>query len=490
MTTPAAPLSELNEAEREVVGKLATRIRRNRRHLLLSDAFYRAEQVIEDLGISIPPELSGLHTVAGWGAASVDPLEERIDLEGFRYPDSASGDGDLWEWWQDNNLDVESHLAHVDHFVHGQNYVAIGSGDGGPNEIDTAPVITPESALDFACEFDARGRTVTAALRLYTVDREQLGTLYLPDRTMHLIRLGNEWRLVEEPDVHGLGVVPVVRGANRQRTGARDGASEITPACRSLIQSCSRTLLGLEVAREFYAAPRRFVLGAAEDAFEDQNGKPLSAWDTYAGRVWGLTRDEDGQMPEVGTFTAYDPTAFTKIIEQYARLMASETGLPPGYLGISTDQPASADAIRQAEQRLVKRAERRQKVLGEMWEDVMRAALLVQTGTVPDKAKRLEALWGDPSTPTKAAQWDSAVKGVQAGILPADSPVTWDIAGLSAGQQQRLEIDRRRAEGTNALAAIAARAGAAAQPGGQAGATVEVPGGAADTRTRHDIPVK
>src|SRR2546430_15415250 len=30
-----------------------------------------------------------------------------------------------------------------------------------------------------------------------------------------------------------------------------------------------RTLLGLEVAREFYSAPQRYILGASEEAFQD-----------------------------------------------------------------------------------------------------------------------------------------------------------------------------------------------------------------------------
>lgn len=457
MTTPALPLVGLSEDESDLVGRLAARVRGERRELDISDAFYRSEQVIEDLGISIPDELADLHTVCGWGAAAVDPLEERLDIEGFRYPDAPEGDETFWEWWQDNRLDVESSLGHVDHFVHGRFFVAVGSGDGGPNEVDGPPIITPESARDFAVEFDARGRGVTSALRLYESEGADLGTLYLPGQTVHLAADSGGWRVVER-DVHELGTVPVVRQANRQRTANRAGSSEITTTVRSLVQSCCRTLLGLEVAREFYAAPRRYVLGASEDAFIDQDGNQVSPWEAYAGRVWGLTRDEDGNMPEVGQFSAYDPTAFTRIIEQYARLMASETGLPPGYLGIATDQPASADAIRMAEQRLVKRAERKQRVLGEGWEDVMRLALLVQTGAVPERARRLETLWRDPATPTRAAQWDATTKGVQSGILPPDSTVTYDLAGLSAGQQQRLLVDRRRRDGQAALAAITARA--------------------------------
>ncbi|MBQ1165784.1 phage capsid protein, partial [Streptomyces sp. A73] len=75
--------------------------------------------------------------------------------------------------------------------------------------------------------------------------------------------------------------------------------------------------------------------------------------------VLALERDEDGQVPTVGQFTAHDPQTYTKIIDLYARIMATQLGQPPHYLGYTTDNPASADAIRSSEAQLVKRAERR-----------------------------------------------------------------------------------------------------------------------------------
>ncbi|MBQ1165982.1 phage capsid protein, partial [Streptomyces sp. A73] len=74
------------------------------------------------------------------------------------------------------------------------------------------------------------------------------------------------------------------------------------------------------------------------------------------GRVLALERDEDGQVPTVGQFTAHDPQTYTKISDLYARIMATQLGLPPHYLGYTTDNPASADAIRSSEAQLVKRA--------------------------------------------------------------------------------------------------------------------------------------
>jgi hypothetical protein len=45
---------------------------------------------------------------------------------------------------------------------------------------------------------------------------------------------------------------------------------------------------------------------------------------------------------------------------------------------------------------------------------------------------------------------------VQAGILPADSDVTLEMAGLTEGQRQRVRSDRRRASGRSVLDRLAA----------------------------------
>ncbi|MBQ1164867.1 phage capsid protein, partial [Streptomyces sp. A73] len=57
---------------------------------------------------------------------------------------------------------------------------------------------------------------------------DRLVTLYLPDQTIHAVAEDGGWVVIDR-DVHNLGVVPVIRMANRQRTADRVGKSEITP---------------------------------------------------------------------------------------------------------------------------------------------------------------------------------------------------------------------------------------------------------------------
>lgn len=452
-TIPELPLLTLTDDEARLIDELRGDLVASRFPLELRDHYYNGEQVIQDLKISIPPQLRGLHTVIGWPQIGVDALEQRLDIETWRYAGDPDAATELEEIVEANDLITESQLAHLDSFIYGRSYGAVGSAE----DDDADPVITVESPLDMTVDWDARLRAVRSALRLYKDDDRQAAVLYLPDQTVYVRESDSGGWEVTDRDEHDLGVVPVVRFANRQRAAQRVGRSEITSAVMSVTDAACRTLLGMEVAREFYGAPQRYILGASESAFQDAEGNPKSAWETYIGRVLALERDEDGEIPQVGTFAAYDPSAYTKIVDLYARIMATQLGLPPHYLGYTTDNPASADAIRSTEAQLVKRAERKQTMLNAPWAQLLRLALLIKMGRVPDRARRIETVWRNPATPTMAAQTDAAVKLVQTQVIPSESEVALEMVGLSEAQRQRVRADRRRTQARQVLAQIAGR---------------------------------
>lgn len=451
VTIPELPLVTLSPDEVALIADLRTDLGSHRVQLALKDAYFNGEQLIRDLGISIPPQLNGLHTVIGWPRIGVEALEQRLDLEAFRWADG-SDPTDLQEIAEANDWFDEANLGHLDALTYGREYLAAGSG------LDGVPLVTFESPMDMTLFWDARIRMAWAALRECQGDDfgyglrpdEKLTVLYLPDQTIHAVQTDGGWTVVDR-DVHRLGVVPVLRMANRQRTADRVGKSEITPEVMSITDAACRRLMGIEVAAEFFGAPQRYILGASESAFQDAEGNTKSAWETYIGRVLALERDEDGQVPTVGQFTAHDPSGQTKIIDLYARIMATQLGLPPHMLGYTSDNPASADAIRSSEGMLVKKAERRIRRFGAAHREAMRLALWFRDGEPPDKARRIETVWRNPATPTIAAQTDAAVKMVQAGILPADGDVVLEMAGLTEDQRQRVSAERLRARGSQIL---------------------------------------
>lgn len=472
LSIPELPLLTLSDDEKALILSLRAEMMARRWHLEMRDAYFNGEQLVRNLGISIPPQLQGLHTVIGWPRIGVEALEQRLDLEAFKWSDG-SDDTELQEIADANDLFDESSLGNLDALVYGRSYMTVGSGECGTG--DCPPLISFESPLDMTIDWDARLRMPRAALRECDYQGERMVVLYLPDQTVSAIESPDGWVVVDR-DPHQMGIVPVLRLANRQRTADRIGHSEITPEVMSITDAACRRLMGIEVAAEFFGAPQRYLLGVSESAFQDAEGNAKSSWETYIGRILALERDEDGNVPNVGQFPAHDPSGQTKIIDLYARIMATQFGLPPHMLGYTSDNPASADAIRSAEGMLVKKAERRIRRFGATYREAMRLALWVRHGEPPDKAQRIETVWRNPATPTIAAQTDAAVKLVQANLLPADSDVALELAGLTEHQRERVAAERVRSAGQAASGQLLQRLAALGNDDGSLPPAPQTPG--------------
>lgn len=454
------PSLQIADADKLLVDRLLDNLRFYETANALKAAYYEGEQRVASLGISIPPSMSRLEAVVGWPGTAVDVLEERLDWYGWSSESDAFG---LDEVYTGNGLDVDAGMAHLDALIYGTAFAVVGSG----GDDEPSPLVTIHSPRGMTGWWDARRRRLRAAVSTVTEGGEILEvTLYQPDETLTISRASTSatW-VVEERDRHNLGRVPVVQFTNRPRASRLEGRSEISHAIRYYTDDAVRTMVGMEVNREFYSAPQRYALGVDESAFTDAEGNVRTGWETIMGRVWAVDRDDDGNLPEVGQFTPASPAPYLEQVKGLALLIAAEAAIPPSYLGFATDNPASGDAIQKSEARLVKRAERRQTSFGRTWREVGKLALLVRDGAVPDDFDSTVGTdWRDPSTPTNAADADAAVKLVGAGILPVDSAVTYNRIGLSPGEQRLLDADRRRAGGSAALRAIteAVQAGAPA----------------------------
>lgn len=412
----------------------------------LKAAYYEGEQRVQLLNISVPPALQSLETVVGWPGTTVDVLEERLDWYGWA---SEGDDFGLDEVYGDNQLDVDASLGHLDALIYGTAFGVVGAG----MDDEPSPLVTMHSPRAMTGLYSGRSRRLDAAVSVvYDGGQAVEVTLYRTDETVYLSRSphGGKW-VVDERDRHRLGRVPVVQFMNRPRASRLGGRSEISKAVRYYTDAAVRTMLGMEVNREFYSAPQRYALGVDENAFVGTDGTVKTGWETIMGRVWAIGRDENGDIPEVGQFTPSSGAPYLEQIKGLAQLLAAEAAIPPSYLGFQTDNPASADAIQRSEARLVKRAERRQGVFGRAWMEVARLALLVRDGGVPDGFDRISPKWRDAATPTRSAAADEATKLVGSGILPPDSQVTYDRIGLSPAEQRQVAADRRRAQGSGVL---------------------------------------
>lgn len=409
------------------------------------DNYYEGRQPLSYMQPELLRELEGRvrQVVVNWPRLVVDSLEERLDVEGFRLNDEV--DNEVWGWWQANSLDVGSQQGHTDALALARSFVIVGTNEADP----TLPLITVESPFQVYAKHDPRTRKVSSAIKVWFDDDIEYLTLYLPDRTLYWVR-EHDWEQYDE-DVHNLGRVPVVPLVNRGRTLTPMGVSELVDIV-PLSDAACKIATDMMISADFHAIPRTVALGLTDDDFRDKDGNVVSKWEKIAGRIWAVGAPpgeaDIRQLPEANLQN------FHSTINSLARMAAAMCGLPPHYFGWSDANPASADAIRSAETRLVKRAERRQRAFGEAWEDVVRLGFLVTRGGLPSGAERLETVWRDPATPTVAQSADALAK-LAAGLAIPPKALWSRIPNVSATEVARWEAvaEAQRMEDARAQAA-------------------------------------
>ena len=386
-------------------------------------SYYEAQRRPEAIGATVPPEMQKLLANVGYPRLYVDSIAERQAVEGFRLGDADEADQELWAWWQANDLDIEAPLGYTDAYVHGRSYVTISR----PNpQIDlgwdpNTPIIRVEPPTRMFAKIDPRiGKTSRAIRVAYDTEGNEIqaATLYTMNETLAWFKADGEW-VDWFQDSHGLGVVPVVPLPNRTRLSDLYGTSEITPELRSMTDAAARTLMLMQATAELMGVPQRLIFGAKpeEIGVDPETGQTM--FDAYLARILAF-EDAEGKVAQ---FSAAELANFTNALDQIAKQVAAYTGLPPQYLSTSSDNPASAEAIRAVEGRLVKKVERKNLIFGGAWEEVLRIATrMMKGGDVPPDMLRMETIWRDPSTPTYAAKADAATKlyGNGTGVIPRE----------------------------------------------------------------------
>lgn len=451
---PAGPIDGLLDGEQEIITALSVKLSVQSTWMSISQAYYDGTQRLADLGVAIPPQLSGVRTVVDWPRVCVDPLVMRADVDGFRTPGETSADTDLWQIWQANSLDSEFGLCALDSLTLGRGYMIVGA----PDEPGDAPIITVESPFNMTVDWDPRTRKVTAGYQSFQAQGIYRAVLYLPNVTVSMSRTQSSQWVVDDRDEHDFGQVTVVRFPNRSTSADREGRSEISAAIRNTTDSACRTLLGMEIAREFYSVPHRYVLGAAESDFVDASGNQKTPIQMVMSKMVAWERDAQGQLPQVGQFDAFDPSVYTKILDKHGALMATYTGFPMDYFGVTTTaNPASADAIRSAQDGLNRRATEVQQQFSDPLEQVMCLAWRFANGgqPLPSKMRMLETDWVAVETPTPSATAQAMLFQKQAGFIAGGSEVGQRKLGYTAVEIERLQAELAADPGEAEVADVA-----------------------------------
>jgi hypothetical protein len=394
-------------------------------------------------------------------ALVVDGERERLEVRGFRFKDP-EGDKDLWQIWQDNDLDGSSQIAHTEALIKGLAYTLVepAAGEG------QTPRVTVEDPLDCIHEPDPRDRRRSlAGLKRWVGEDDHLyAFVYLPDLIYKFkstqpwkpntslweggeglwpkevqfevwARDGEDW-----PFPNVLQTVPLVPLLNRPRLKG-DGQSEIAPVVGNQ-DAINKYRADALVAAEFAAFRQRWVIGL-DIPTDPDTGRALEPFRAAVDRLWTVPPpDPDDPNPpkvEFGEFGATDLAPYKLMIETEVGHISSISRMPYHYLlGQPSAIPPTGESLKSSEAGLVAKVRTAQIHLGEGWEDTMRLALRAMKDERAD-LRTAETIWRDPETRQEAARADAAVKLHQAGILDTEGAQSY--IGMT---QQEIERMRER----------------------------------------------
>lgn len=385
-------------------------------------AYYDAEKRDIAIGLHTPPQLRDLLAQVGLPRILVDAVTERLKIEGFRRgtssPDSkdAEGGDEIWGWYKANSLDTGQSLQVKDSLIYGRSYITISAPDERETEdplaVPDVPIIRVESPNDLFAKVDPRTKRVQWAIRKVMNDDGDnvAATLYLKDRTEYYVY--DESELVLEDTVnHGLGVVPVVPATRAASASDLYGSSFISAEVRSITDAISRSLMNMQTTSELMATPQRMLFGTTVDEVNGDDKTPL---ELYASSYLVMENPDAKAM----SLPSAELSNYTGAISHLMKLAAAYTGLPPQYLAFASDNPASAEAIKASEARLVATCERLASDFGDAWETAMRIAMLVMGKQLTLEDFQMETVWRNPGTPTYASMADAATKAYGNGSGP------------------------------------------------------------------------
>jgi hypothetical protein len=392
------------------------------------DQYYEGEVSLDALGISLPPEARILEMAAPFPKLAVDVLAESLNPEGYRIGDNAELPKTLHRYWQVNNLNTTVKLAIVEALVQGIAYFVVGNRGGGSD----VPLVTAHGPREISVRYDHVGQ-IAEAVHVYNDGITEGAVHYLPGRNDFYRKdpASGIWKQNGRSQATGADRPAIVAMINKARLKDTFGRSEIKEIIKTT-DAASRSLTNLQVAQELLAMPTRYLFGEGLGKMKDQNGNPIDKIAAYFGQfITGPEGSTAGQIPGA------DLQQIINTYKLYAQVISSITGIPPSMLGISTDNPSSADAMRVAKDRLIAKAEVKQAMFGDALEDL--AKLMLQIGGITDDADVIEVQWRDPALSSASAKSANLLQAHAQGVVGAETARD----GLQLTPEQKRREDAR-----------------------------------------------
>ena len=400
--------------------------------------YYDGENVLKDLGISIPPPLRNIETVVGWPKKAVGALACRSRFDGFTATVDGSSDSDtqgkLDRIVQASALKRKYRQAVESELIAGCDFITLSKGATGEPPV----IITTHSAEDGAAEWDERLGRIRCGLVIMHYDDTGAPdeiALYTDATTLHVDARGEGFAVENMP--HRMGR-PLMEALAYNPTESQPlGQSRITNAVRSITDSGVREALRTEVSAEFFTSPQKYLLGVDGDPFESK-----TRWEAYIGNIFTVSQTENGDTPTFGQLSQGSMQPHTDYMRALAARFSGETNVPLSQLGIVSDNPSSAEAIYAANEPLIIEAERLRDDNAVPLVSIAQMALAivdnVPLSTVEEGGVSIVANFANPAMPSIVSQADAMVK--IAGVVPefAGTEVFWEQLGFSEDMRRKV----------------------------------------------------
>lgn len=352
--------------------------------------YYNAEQRLVDLGIALPVKFKQMKPGVGWASRAVNTLSDRINFDGFA--NDTYGVNDLMDEIGANAILSK---AKTDALIGGCAFVAVQpTRDGGIK-------LMPFTATEATGNIDERTGLLEVGLavtRWYPYDSKYMAwsnwskvglipadyTLYGKDYTAYFI---NQQLVAITENPTGRPALHVL--THRQSADRPFGKSRISNTVRRIVDEVGRLKVRYEIAAEFYSTPQRYVNGIAEGSI---NSAQL---ESAMGKIWTVTKDDDGEHPEIGQLPQMSINQFTDQKKDLARDFCAETALTLRNLGYETANPTSAESLSAMSDDLLLEAQECQTELGRQFKEIAISIRQTLDGNseVPQRLLEITPTW-------------------------------------------------------------------------------------------------
>ena len=421
----------MNDEYVELIDRLLWKWSRHLAKNQLRRRYYDGENVLKDLGISIPPSLRNIETVVGWPKKAVSALASRSRFDGFTVGDEALA-SQIEKLVRRCNLKRKYRQACESELIAGCDFVTLSKGA----EDEPPVIVTTHSAEDGAAIWDERMGRIRCGLVIMHYDGSGAPdeiALYTDETTVHVDASGDGIVIENMPHRMGRPLMEVL--AYNPTESKPLGQSRITRAVRFITDSAVREALRTEISAEFFTSPQKYLLGVDSDPFQNR-----TRWEAYIGNVFAVSKTEDGTTPTFGQLSQGSMQPHTDYMRALAARFSGETNVPVSQLGVIHDNPSSAEAITQANEPLIMEVTDLNEGNGESLVTIAKMALAIANGTTLDAYDELQiaANFKNPLMPSIASQADAMVK--IASVVPefAATEVFWEQLGFGEDMRQKV----------------------------------------------------